>query len=55
MQSNIMSSNKTKTITLTEKQVEIVLYELEQGIMGDDPKDAYDQALKRIIKKIQES
>lgn len=44
----------SKTVRLTDEQVETIVYELEQGIRGDDPKDAYDNKLRRIIKKLSE-
>lgn len=44
-----------KKISLTDQQAEMIIYELRSGIRGDDPKDKYDQQLKRLIKKIEEA
>lgn len=44
-----------KTIKLTDEQAEMAVFELNNGIRGDDPKDKYDNQLKRIIKKIEEA
>lgn len=43
-----------KAVRLTEDQIKTIVYELGQGIRGDDPKDAYDNKLKRIINKLSE-
>lgn len=43
---------KTVTLSLTKKQAEMVLYELQQSIRGDN--DAYDRQLKNIIKKLED-
>ena len=39
-------------IELTKKQIETVLWELSQGIVGDGT--TYDKNLERIINKIKE-
>lgn len=39
-------------IELTDKQVETVIWELSQGIVGDG--GTYDKMLKKIISKIKE-
>ena len=43
---------KTITLKLTKPQAEMVLYELEQSVMGNN--DSYDKKLKTIIKKLKE-
>lgn len=37
-------------IELTNKQIETIIWELSQGVIGDG--GAYDKALKKIISKI---
>lgn len=46
-------TKKSRTVTFTEPQVEMLLYELRASIRGDD--DPYDNKLKRLIKKIEEA
>lgn len=43
---------KTITIRFTQPQVEMLIYELEQSVIGDN--DSYDRKLKTLIKKIKE-
>ena len=43
---------KTITYKFTEKQVEMMIYEMEQSVRGDD--DSYDRKLKTLIKKLKE-
>lgn len=39
-------------IELTDKQIETIIWELSQGVIGDG--GAYDKMLKRIIAKIKD-
>lgn len=41
------------TINLSKAQAEMVIYELNNSLRGDD--DPYDNKLKRIIKKVEEA
>lgn len=43
---------KTMTIKLTEDQLDIVIYELKQSLLGDN--DSYERKLKTIIKKLED-
>jgi hypothetical protein len=43
----------TITIKLTEDQLDTVIYELNQGLLGDN--DPYERKLKTIIKKLEEA
>lgn len=40
------------SLTFTKPQVEMMIYELEQSVMGNN--DSYDKKLKTIIKKLKE-
>lgn len=42
-----------KTVNLTEKEIVLITWELEQGILGDD--SPYDKRLQRLIAKLKES
>lgn len=42
----------TLSYKFTKPQVEMMVYELEQSVMGDN--DAYDRKLKTIIKKLKD-
>lgn len=44
---------KTKTISFTKAQVEMLVYELKCGVRGDG--DSYDTRLKKLIKKVEEA
>lgn len=41
-----------RTIRLRDDQIDMIVYELNQSIMGDN--DSYDKKLKTIIKKLEE-
>lgn len=41
----------TITIKLTEDQLDTVIYELKQSLLGDN--DPYERKLKNIIKKLE--
>lgn len=41
-----------KTVSLTEKELEMITWELSQGVVGDG--SSYDKRLERLIKKIKE-
>ena len=42
----------TRTIKLTDNQIDLIIYELNQSIRGDD--DAYDRKINNIINKLKE-
>lgn len=41
-----------KTIRLREQDIETIIYELNQGVIGDNSR--YDKTLKRISKKFED-
>lgn len=43
----------TKTVKLSEKELDLITWELEQGILGDD--SPYDKRLERLIQKLKEA
>lgn len=40
-----------KTVKFTDEQLDMVIYELEQSLRGDN--DSYEKKLKTIIKKLE--
>lgn len=43
----------TKTVKLNEKELDLITWELEQGILGDG--SPYDKRLERLIQKLKEA
>lgn len=43
----------TKTVKLSEKELDLITWELEQGILGDG--SPYDKRLERLIQKLKEA
>lgn len=43
----------TKTVKLTDKEVDLIKWELGQGIVGDG--SAYDNRLTRLIQKLEDA
>lgn len=44
---------KTKTVKLTEPQLEMAIYELEQSLRGDN--DSYEKRLTALINKLKDA
>ena len=42
-----------KTLKLTDKEIELISWELKQGILGDG--SPYDKRLERLIQKLEET
>lgn len=42
-----------KTLRLTDKEMDLISWELKQGIIGDG--SSYDKRLERLIQKIEEA
>lgn len=42
-----------KTVKLTDKEIELITWELEQGIIGDG--SSYDNRLNRLIQKLEDA
>lgn len=42
-----------KTVKLTDKEIELITWELEQGIIGDG--SSYDNRLTRLIQKLEDA
>ncbi len=42
-----------KTIRLTDKEIELIVWELGQGVLGDS--SSFDNRLQRLIKKFEEA
>lgn len=42
-----------KTIKLSDKEIELIVWELEQGVLGDS--SSFDNRLQRLIKKFEEA
>lgn len=41
-----------KTVKLSEKELDLITWELEQGVIGDG--SSYDKRLNRLIQKLKE-
>ena len=42
-----------KTVKLTDKEIDLITWELEQGILGDG--SPYDNRLNRLIQKLKDA
>lgn len=41
-----------KTVKLTDKEIEMITWELKQGVVGDN--SSYDKRLERLISKMED-